>query len=189
METKEKSKTMHTEKSHKIHGDYLEGMYNAKESSDFVEEKHTKQSHKEDNVEPKNDFWEDAKENVSEGAKLVGEKVNEYAHTISEKAKEAFKSSSEFTIEKMHQAQDIIDQYKHKKEIKQLSDERDTFLTQLGKNLYRTVKNNNHQLPENYISELYIKQLLDEVENIDKKIIAIKEMDEKQEKNGNSQKL
>ena len=132
-----------------------------------------------DNNSKEKDFWNEAGENISEGAKVVGETVSHYAQSLGESAKKAFKSSSEFTMEMVHNAEDIIDNYKDKIEIKRLSDERDELLIQLGKHLYRTVKSVKDGLPENYAGNTDVQELLQKIENIDKKIIEIDKQEHK----------
>lgn len=119
------------------------------------------------------DFWQEAKENVTEGARAVGETVGDYAETIKEKAGEAFKLSSAFTMDMVHKAQDIIDEFREKQEIKHLSDARDEFMAQAGMALYRAVKENDHKLPDGFIDEKSVAAMLKEIETIDAKIIEI----------------
>ncbi len=107
----------------------------------------------------------------------MGETMSEYAQTIGEKAKEVVKSGSEFTLEMVHKAQEIIDTYKHNQEIKQFGEERDKIMAKLGKHIYQAVKSVVNGLPEHLMEDTEIQTLLKEIESIDKKIIQIKEQE------------
>jgi hypothetical protein len=178
METKEKKNKANRSQEDplKKHGNNIDSTAKAEENQ-IKNQKSENENKNTDDTKLQKDFWEEAKGNISEGAKLVGETVSEYAQTIGEKAKETFKTGSEVTMEMVHYAQDIIDSYKHKQEIKELSEKRDEVFIELGRNLYRKVKGIENDLNEEFLQEKDVQSMLNEIENIDRKIIEINEQE------------
>lgn len=122
-------------------------------------------------------FWEEARENISEGARVVGETVEEYSekfmNALKAKASEAYKLSSEFTLDAVHKAQDIIDNYRDKFEVRKLSEQRDEKSAKLGLSLYHAIKENKGRLPENFIDKKATHAMLMEIEEIDRMILEL----------------
>lgn len=129
------------------------------------------------------DFWEDTRENVTQGAKLFGETLTGYSEkfmsTIKETATEVYKFSSEFTVEAVNNAQKIIDEYRDKYEVKNLNEKRDVLTTELGLHLYHSIKGNNNEIPDNYLKKKKVVFLLKEIEKIDKMILELIDKEEK----------
>lgn len=122
-------------------------------------------------------FWSEARESVIEGARIVGETVSEYSgkfvDTIRDKSAEAFKLSSEFTMDAVHRAQGIIDEYRDRFEVRKLSNNRDKLTAELGLHMYRAIKDNKNELPEKYMDEKEVKALLKEIEKTDEQILSL----------------
>ena len=122
-------------------------------------------------------FWDEARENIAEGARVVGDTFSEYSEkfmsTVKEKASEAYKFSSEFTLDAVHSAQGIIDDYRDRIEVKRLSDERDKHTAKLGLRLYHSIKNNKGHIPENFISDENVTTMLHDIEAVDKKLLEL----------------
>jgi hypothetical protein len=173
MKTKEKIKNKPDKSKDplKKHGDKLESVTEAREKKDNTRKSEIDDQEKE-KEQPK-EFWDDARENVSEGAKEVGETVTEYAQIMKENAKNVFKTGSEFTQEMLHKAQEIIDNYQHNREIKQLGDERDKIMIKFGRHMYQTVKSVVTDLPEHFFNDTDVQSLIIEIEEIDRRILEI----------------
>lgn len=136
-------------------------------------------------------FWDEAKENVSEGAKVVGEeakrigeKITAYSDKIfgkiSDSASDAYKISTEFTRDAVNSAQGLAEKYKDQYDVNRLNNKKKEFATQLGMKLYLDVKNNNNEISDNFLDENDIKGLISKLEEIDQEIIQItKEEEEK----------
>jgi hypothetical protein len=81
-----------------------------------------------------NSFWEDTRENVTEGARIVGEEarriggqISSYSEKIfgkvSDSATDAYKISTEFTRDAVNGAQALAEKYKDKQEIIDINEE------------------------------------------------------------------
>ncbi len=134
-------------------------------------------------------FWDEAKENVTEGARLfgeeaknVGEKIASYSEKIFGKVKdtatEAFKTSSEFTKDAVNNAQAFAEKYRDKYEINKLNNEKKRIASQLGMNFYLAVKNNDNMIPENFLAAGKVSSLMKQLEDIDKEILEISQKEE-----------
>ena len=146
--------------------------------------------------EPQNSesgFWEEAKENVTEGARIVGEEavkigeqISSYSEKIfgkvSESVSDAYKASSDFTRDMVNYAQGLAEKYRDKYEVNKLNNKKKEYATQLGMKLYLEVKNNDDKIPARFLNKRDIKSLFKNLETIDKEIIDITEEDEKKEK-------
>ena len=131
-------------------------------------------------------FWEDTRENINEGARVIGdeardlgEKISSYSEIIFGKIKdrtsEVWKSGKELTQEAVNQAQEQAEKYRDRYEIRKLNEEKKKVASQLGMNFYLTVKNNDNKLPETYLRRKEPKSLLQEIEELDKKILELSE--------------
>jgi len=151
----------------------------AKSTNKDIKQETTEQEKNEKVEEEEKGFWEDAKENISEGAKYVGETVSEYSekiyHSVKETASEAYKYGSEFTLEAVKKAQQVIEEQIDKYEVRKLSDKRDIWTSKLGLHLYHTIKENDGKVPVGYIKEKKVNDILKEIEEIDQKILELKQ--------------
>lgn len=138
-------------------------------------------------------FWDDAKENVSEGAKIVGEeakriggKISSYSEKIfgkiSDSASDVYKISSEFTKEAVNSAQELAEKYKDKYEINKLNNQKKHYATQLGMRFYLDIKNNENRIPRGFLDENDIKALISKLESIDKEVLDLTKDEEEQSK-------
>ena len=117
------------------------------ETSDSTNEKEKTTDHKE-----KPGFWDETKENVSIGAKIIGEeakhigeKIAKYSETIFGKIKdntnEVIKYGFDLTNEGVHKAQEIAENLKDDFEVKKLNIKKKEVSAQLGMKIYLAIKN------------------------------------------------
>lgn len=127
-------------------------------------------------------FWEDAKDNVVEGAKILGEeakhlgkKISSYSEIvfgkIKDNTKEVFKHGLDLTHEGVHKAQQMAEHLKDDFEIKKLNNKKKDISTQLGIKFYLAIKSNDNEIPDDLMKEKDILSLLKELEVIDKEIL------------------
>ena len=130
-------------------------------------------------------FWEETGENISEGARIVGdetkritEKISAYSEVlfgkVKDKSAEAFKSGLDLTREGANRAQSLADELRDNIEVNRLNREKKDIATQLGMKFYLEIKNNDNKVPENILRKRVFLSLLKELENIDKKILDLK---------------
>lgn len=135
-------------------------------------------------------FWDDAKENVSEGAKILGDeakflgkKLTSYSKTIfgkiKDNTKEAFKYGLNLTNEGVNRAQEMSEHLKDDFEVRKLNNKKKEVSTQLGIKFYLEIKNNDNKIPDNLIKDKEVLSLLKELEDIDKEILKRSEETEK----------
>lgn len=141
-------------------------------------------------TDKKNEFWEDARENISEGARIVGEeakdlgeRISSYSETIfgkiREKTTEVFESGKELTLDAVNRAQELAEKYRDRGEIRKLNDEKKKVAAQLGMNFYLMVKNNDNKVPPTILRRKAIKSTMKEMEELDQQILNITEEEEK----------
>lgn len=135
-------------------------------------------------------FWDDAKDSVSEGAKIIGDeaknlrqKIASYSEVIYGKIKdntqEVIKYGLDLTSEGVNKAQEAAEQLKDDYEVRKLNNKKKEVSTQLGMKFYLSVKNNDNKLPENLMKDKEILSLIKELEEIDKEILSRKEETDK----------
>ena len=156
-------------------------------------QKDSKQSDSKDNSKKQSKtnesgFWDEAKENVTEGAKIIsdeakhlGKRIAKYSETIFGKIKdnEVFKYGLDLTSEGVHKAQEMAENLKDDFEIRKLNNKKKEVSTQLGMKFYLAVKNNKNKIPDNLMKDKEILSLLKELEQIDKEILKRTENSEK----------
>ncbi|MBS0012229.1 MAG: YtxH domain-containing protein [Bacteroidales bacterium] len=131
-------------------------------------------------------FWEETGESISEGARIVGgearsiaEKISAYSEVvfgkIRDRSAEAFKSGLDLTREGANKAQAIADDLRDNIEVGRLNREKKEIASQLGMKFYLEIKNNNNKVPANILRKRVFMSLLKELENIDKKILELKD--------------
>jgi hypothetical protein len=135
----------------------------------------------------------EAAENIEEGAKIVREKVSEVASSITEKTSEVtgplidkVKDSvsdiaelSKKVLDEISQtAQEYVEKYRHKAEMKKIGEERKELTIKLGTLIYIRYKVRNIG-PENLFQDQEILRLMKDIEEKDKEIIKKgKELDD-----------
>lgn len=135
---------------------------------------------------PDSSFWEETSENISEGAKIVGEETRNIAEKISaysevlfgkvkDKSSEAFKTGLDLTREGVNKAQSAADELKDNFEVARLNRRKKELAAQLGMKFYLEIKNNDNKVPENILRKRVFMSLLKELENIDKQILKLKD--------------
>lgn len=179
-DTTEKKKTTQTKKTTRTSSGTSSSSAENKQSKaeTSTEDKTASQS---GNEQQEQDFWDEARENVSTGAKIVGETVSEYTERFLENLKstatKAYKASSEFTMETVHKAQEVIDNYRDQQSIRRLSEERTELAADLGMLLYRSMKSNDDKLPDSFDSQQEVNTLLKKIGAIDQHIVEISHHD------------
>lgn len=141
---------------------------------------------KKENSKKEQGFWDETRENVVEGAKVISEEakhlsqvIASYSETIFGKIKdntsEVIKYGLDLTHEGVHKAQEIAEQLKDDYEVRKLISKKKEVSTQLGMKFYLAVKNNKNKIPENLLKEKEIISLLKELEELDKQILNLSE--------------
>lgn len=131
-------------------------------------------------------FWEETGEDISEGAKIVGEearniseKISAYSEVlfgrIKDRSAEAFKSGLDLTREGVNKAQALADDMRDNIEVNRLNREKKEIATRLGMKFYLEVKNNNNNVPDNILRKRVFISLIKDLEDIDKKILDLKD--------------
>ncbi len=135
---------------------------------------------------PETSFWEETGENISEGAKVVGEEARNIAEKISaysevlfgrikDRSAEAFKSGLDLTREGANKAQAIADELRDNIEVSRLNREKKEIATQLGMKFYLEIKNNDNKVPDNILRKRVFMSLIKDLESIDRKILDLKD--------------
>ncbi|MCF8360630.1 MAG: hypothetical protein K9H26_17890 [Prolixibacteraceae bacterium] len=145
--------------------------------------------------EPKNEvqqakevtFMDEARENVIEGAKVVGEeaknwgsKISAYSEVLFGKVKKttskALKYGQELTEEAVNKAQEIGENLRDNYQVNQLNGEKKKIASQLGMKMYLEIKNNKNKIPVKLLdTNEEIVSLIKQLEEIDKKILDYSE--------------
>lgn len=131
-------------------------------------------------------FWNETRENINEGAKVVGEEARDigekiYAYSelifgkIKERTGEMLQSGKDLTMEAVNKAQEVAEKYRDQYEIKKLNDAKKKVAAQLGMNFYLILKNNDNKVPETILRRKAIKTTLNEMQEIDRQILSLKE--------------
>lgn len=148
----------------------------------------TKNEVKKDKNETK--FWDEAKENINEGARVVGEeardlgeKISSYSEVIfgkiKEKTEEVFQSGKDLTQDAVNKAQELAETYRERNEVRKLNDEKKKVAAQLGMSFYLILKNNDNKVPPTLLRRKAIKTTLSEMEEIDKQILDLTDEEDK----------
>lgn len=136
------------------------------------------------------EFWEEAKQNIDEGARAIGdeardigEKISSYSEVVFGKIKEGtsdlWKSGVDLTNDMVNRAQEMAEKYRDRIEVRKLNEEKRKVSSQLGMNVYLEMKNNDNKLPEKFFNKRQVKSMLKNLEQIDKQILDLSEEDEK----------
>jgi cell fate (sporulation/competence/biofilm development) regulator YlbF (YheA/YmcA/DUF963 family) len=143
---------------------------------------------KEENKKNEPGFWDETKDNINEGAKAVGdearelgEKISAYSETIFGKIKEStsdlLQSGKELTQDAVNRAQELAEKYRDRTEIKKLNEEKKKVAAQLGMSFYLILKNNDNKVPNTILRRKAIKTTLQEMEELDQKILDLSDDD------------
>lgn len=131
-------------------------------------------------------FWDDTKNNINEGARVVGdeardlgEKISSYSEEIfgkiKERTSEIFQSGKELTQDAVNRAQEVAEKYRDQTEIRKLNEEKKKVAAQLGMSFYLILKNNDNKVPDTILRRKAIKTTLKEMEELDKQILDLSE--------------
>ena len=134
-------------------------------------------------------FWDDTKDNINEGARIVGEeakdlgeRISSYSEEVFGKVKEwtteMFESGKELTRDAVNRAQELAEKYRDQNEIRKLNDEKKKVAAQLGMNFYLMLKNNDNKVPPTILRRKAIKSTLKEMEEIDQQILDLKDKED-----------
>jgi hypothetical protein len=129
-------------------------------------------------------FWEDTKENINEGARVVGEEARDFGEKISSYSEEIFgkikeatsemlQSGREMTRDAVNKAQEIAEKYRDQTEIRKLNEEKKRVAAQLGMSFYLILKNNDNKVPDTLLRRKAIKTTLKEMEELDQQILDL----------------
>jgi hypothetical protein len=138
----------------------------------------------------KNEFWEDTKGNINEGARIVGEeakdlgeRISAYSEkifgTIKEKTSEVFESGKTLTVDAVNRAQELAEKYRDHGEIRKLNEEKKKVAAQLGMSFYLMVKDNDNKVPSTLLRRKAVKSTMQEMEDLDKQILDLKDEEDK----------
>ena len=154
-----------------------------KKSEDFDHPKEEKNS--ENQIKVEHGPLVVAAGNIEEGAKVVGEKVSDVASTLAEKTSEVagpvidkVKDSvsdiaelgKKILDEISQTAQDYVEKYRYKAEMKKIGEERKALMIKFGSLIYVRYKIRNIS-PEMLFQEQEILRLINDIEGKDKEII------------------
>ncbi len=129
------------------------------------------------------EFWEEATENISEGAskigeeaRVIGEKISSYSEIlfgkIKDKSSEAFKTGLDLTRDAVNKAQKRAEDLRNNIVISRLNKQKKEIAARLGMKFYLEIKNNDNKVPENLLKKRIFITLLKELENIDREILG-----------------
>jgi hypothetical protein len=129
-------------------------------------------------------FWDDAKENINEGARIVGEEARDLGEKISsysekifgeikDRTTDLFQSGKELTMEAVNKAQEIAEKYRDRTEIAKLNEEKKRVAAQLGMSFYLILKNNDNKVPPTLLRRKDIKTTLKQMEELDQQILDL----------------
>lgn len=123
------------------------------------------------------EFFEEIKENVSEGAQALSKISAELFEEIKEKAEELYEAGYEKFEQASGVVQDYIDRYQSNREIMHLTQEKMKLYVDLGDKLYHEFKKNGG-ISKRYLTTKKMMAIFEKIESIDKKILKIgKELD------------
>ncbi|MBR9999499.1 MAG: hypothetical protein KFF73_11030 [Cyclobacteriaceae bacterium] len=115
-------------------------------------------------------FFEDIKENITEGAQTIGKISSELIEEVKEKAEELYEAGSEKYEQASGVVHGYIDRYKNDIEIKSLNKDKNDLLTRFGSILYHEFKKNG-TISKRFLTTKKMSALTSEIETIDKKIL------------------
>jgi hypothetical protein len=129
-------------------------------------------------------FWDDTKDNINEGARVVGEeardlgeKISSYSEEIFGKIKdrtsELFQSGKDLTQDAVNKAQEMAEKYRDQTEIRKLNEEKKKVAAQLGMSFYLILKNNDNKVPDTILRRKAIRTTLKEMEELDQQILDL----------------
>jgi|SRR6056297_2898700 len=199
MATKKTSNNTGKEEENKTSGEQQEkttskstGKAKSQSTEESGKEKESQEKASREKTESR-DFWKEAGENISEGsrvineeAKVIGEKLSSYSEkifgSIRRSSAEAYKTSAELTKHAVNRAQGLAEKYRDMYEMRNLNNEKKKLGSQLGVKLYLSMKNNDNAIPDDFTQDEEVQSLLEQIEQVDKKIIDLSgKIEEKQE--------
>ncbi|MCB2195639.1 MAG: hypothetical protein KQH79_07250 [Bacteroidetes bacterium] len=125
-------------------------------------------------------FWNETKENVSEGAKIIGNELNTIGKrfvkvtesllgTVQNKTNEMYKYGVEIT-NNGNEINDLADHIKDDVTLKKLHAHKKELAEKLGVHLYKLVKDNKNKVPENLQSNKELLSFIKDLKKADKEI-------------------
>lgn len=126
-------------------------------------------------------FWNETKEHVSEGAKIVGNELRTIGKrfvkvtesllgTVQDKTNEMYKYGLDIT-NNGDEAQDIADLITDDINIKKLNAQKKELAEKLGIHLYELVKDNKNKVPDNLQSNKELLSIIKDLKKIDQDIL------------------
>ena len=122
-------------------------------------------------------IFSDLKDNVSEGAKALGNMSVELFEEAKEKAEDFYESGSEKFEQASGVVQNYVTQYKDERQMKKLTSEKNELNSLLGDAIFHEFKKNG-TIAKRFMSTKKITDLVGQIGKVDKNILKIgKELD------------
>jgi hypothetical protein len=126
-------------------------------------------------------FWNETKENVNEGAKIVGNELSTIGKRfvkvtesllgkVQNKTNEMYKYGVEIT-NNSNEINDLADHVKDDLTLKKMHAQKKELAEKLGMDFYELVKNNKNKVPDNLQSNKELLALIKELKKTDKEIL------------------
>lgn len=124
-------------------------------------------------------FFDEFKENVTEGAKVLKNLSGDLIDDVKEKSEDLYGKGSEKFEQASAVVESYIDQFKNEKEVKQLSNEKTELNAILGEGIYHEFKKNG-TISKRYLTTKKMEELFNSIQSIDRQILKLgKELDKK----------
>ena len=134
---------------------------------------------KENNESRFSSFFQEFKENVTEGAKALGNMSADIFEDVKEKAEDVYETGSDKFDQAAGVVHSYVDQYKGEKEIKELSQERNELNGILGDMVFHEFKKTG-SITKRFLTTKKSSELLNSIEKVDLKILQLgKALDKK----------
>ncbi len=134
----------------------------------------------------KSGFWDEARDNITEGARVFSEEAGEFGERVASYSEKIFgrirvvslsawSRGTELTQEAVQSAQEVAEKYRDQYEINKLNDQKKKAASQLGMQIYLEYKNHDNRLPTTTTGKKDIKNLLNLLQELDKEILKYSE--------------
>lgn len=123
----------------------------------------------------------DLKENITEGAKALGEMSAELLEEAKEKGEDLYEAGHEKFEQASGVVHDYIDRYKGNREIEKLTEQKEELTAKFGDVVFHEFKKRG-TVAKQFLSTKKMSALISEIEHVDKEILRIgKDLDTKSE--------
>ncbi len=122
-------------------------------------------------------FFQEFKDNVTEGAKALASLSADVLEDVKERAEELYETGSDKFEQASGVVHSYVDRFKGEQEIKQLSKEKSELTAILGDAVYHEFRKNG-TVSKRFLTTKKSEKLISSIEEVDKKILKIgKELD------------